>query len=103
MAEETTAKAAQASQAAMVAEALRQSQANPHGIPAEGPTDRVRACAAAIAKGQGVVAAMTAAGYGRKFIEGNAAGFPAFLESKGLLTAAQARKATGEVLAGGGA
>lgn len=86
-----------------IAEALRQSKANPFGPAASGPTERVRDCADAIKAGKPVAEAMAKAGYGRKFIEGNAAGFPAFLEANGLLTPAQARKATGETLAGGGA
>lgn len=106
MADDTTTKAAPkvtADTAAAIAEALRQTKMNPLGVAAEGPTARVRAAAAAIARGTGVVRVMADAGYGRRYIDGHAAGFPAFLRAHGLLTDAQARKAIGEVLAGGGA
>lgn len=96
-------RAAEATIAVAVAEALRQTNANRFGPAAEGPTQRVRDCAAAIKAGKGVADAMTAAGYGRRYVEGNAAGFPAFLATLGLLTDAQAARATGAVLAGGGA
>jgi hypothetical protein len=88
--------------AVAIAEAMRQSKVNPFGPPGEAPTQRVRDCAAAIKGGTPVAVAMAKAGYGRKYIEGNAAGFPAFLQTLGLLTPAQARKATGETMAGGG-
>ena len=89
--------------AAIVGEAMRESKASPFGPASQGPTERVRSVAAGIKAGKSVEAAMTDAGYGRRYIAGNAAGFPTLLAKYGLLTDAQAKKATGAVLVRGGA
>lgn len=108
MAEETTTKTAKPAAApvapetaAAIATALRQSNAHRFGPPNEGPTERMRAAAAAIKGGQSARAAMAAAGYGRKYIAGNATVFPGLLASQGLLTQSQAHKAAAMAAAGG--
>lgn len=89
-----------AEMAAYIAEALRQANASRFGPAAAKPTQRVRDVAALIIAGKPVEVAMTAVTppYGRKFIAGNAATFPAFLAGLGLLSEAQARKAAGAVM-----
>lgn len=100
-ASKATETTATADMAAAVATALRQTNAHRFGPPDVAPTERVKAAALAIKQGKSVQSAMAGAGYGRKYIEGNAATFPAFLVSLGLLNESQARKAAGAVLAGG--
>ena len=56
------------------------------------PTARQKAAAAAINAGKSVEAAMTEAGYGKRFIVGHAKTFPGVLASCGLLTEAKAKK-----------
>jgi hypothetical protein len=95
-----TPTAATAEMASAIAMAMRQTNAYRFGPPAAGPTQRLIDVADLIKSGKGVEAAMAAAHppYGRKFIDGNAATFPEFLCSQGLLTEAQARKAAGRAL-----
>lgn len=86
---------ADAKLATAVAEALRQSNAHRFGPPAAGPTARVQVVADLIRGGARCRDAMRAAGYGGKFIDGNAAQFPFFLAKNGLLTDAEAMVAAG--------
>lgn len=58
-------------------------KAEPH----KEPTDRMKAAAAAIMRGQSVEEAMEAAGYGPGFIASTAGQFGALLEGAGLLPA----------------
>lgn len=55
-------------------------------------TERVQAAAKALKSSGDVAAAMASAGYGQRFIDGNAATFAAFLHSEGLLTDNQLAK-----------
>lgn len=56
------------------------------------PTTRQRAAAAAVNAGKSIEDAMTAAGYGKRFIVGHAKSFAGVLASCGLLTDAKAKK-----------
>lgn len=58
------------------------------------PTERVEAAAVALKKSGDVRSAMAEAGYGNRFIDGNADTFPDFLHAHGLLTDKQYEKFT---------
>jgi len=81
---------------AAIVEAQRLAAMYPLGIPTKGPTARMKLCAELILKGKAVDVAMRKAGYGRKFIAGNADKFVDLLASEGLLKPKEAAAAVGD-------